>query len=204
MENIDLTSGTVGKPMTGVEVRLVDWEEGNYRVTDTPYPRGEILLGKPIHCLDIDGNHNIVKYFQVVTTLLRATLQCATLRRISSVKTESNGSGRVTLASLTNMVRIFIGSNSSRISSVSFQICRQVEDHRPQEGPGQAAAWRICFTGKSRSSTQDSPPGREHLRLWRSVQKIHCRFGGSKQTSPGSCRSQVGQDLRVFRAHPGF
>ena len=45
MENSDLGTDTVGKPMTGVEVRLVDWEEGNYKVTDRPNPRGEIIIG---------------------------------------------------------------------------------------------------------------------------------------------------------------
>ena len=45
MENCDLGTDTVGKPMTGVEVRLVDWEEGNYKVTDRPNPRGEIIIG---------------------------------------------------------------------------------------------------------------------------------------------------------------
>lgn len=41
----DRSSGRVGAPTTGCDVRLVDWEEGNYRVTDKPYPRGEIILG---------------------------------------------------------------------------------------------------------------------------------------------------------------
>ena len=45
MENHDVTTGTVGKPMTGLKVKLVDWEEGNYKVTDRPNPRGEIVLG---------------------------------------------------------------------------------------------------------------------------------------------------------------
>ena len=45
MENFDLNTDTVGRPMTGVEVRLEDWEEGNYKVTDRPNPRGEIILG---------------------------------------------------------------------------------------------------------------------------------------------------------------
>lgn len=26
-------------------VQLVDWEEGNYRITDKPLPRGEIVIG---------------------------------------------------------------------------------------------------------------------------------------------------------------
>ena len=25
--------------------QLIDWEEGNYRVTDKPLPRGEIVIG---------------------------------------------------------------------------------------------------------------------------------------------------------------
>ena len=45
MENRDVTCGTVGSPMTDVETRLVDWEEGNYKVTDRPNPRGEIVMG---------------------------------------------------------------------------------------------------------------------------------------------------------------
>lgn len=27
--------------------KLVNWEEGGYRVTDKPYPRGEIVIGGP-------------------------------------------------------------------------------------------------------------------------------------------------------------
>jgi long-chain acyl-CoA synthetase len=29
----------------GVDVKLVDWEEGGYRVTDSVGPRGEIIMG---------------------------------------------------------------------------------------------------------------------------------------------------------------
>jgi long-chain acyl-CoA synthetase len=60
MEFNDLTTGTVGKPMTGLEIRLVDWEEGNYRVTDRPNPRGEIVVaGDPVAkgYLNLDGSH---------------------------------------------------------------------------------------------------------------------------------------------------
>ena len=31
MENEDMSAGTGGKPMTVLQVRLVDWEEGGYR-----------------------------------------------------------------------------------------------------------------------------------------------------------------------------
>merc|ERR1711936_989756 len=39
------TTGDVGPPVQGVNIRLVDWEEGNYRVTDKPRPRGEVYIG---------------------------------------------------------------------------------------------------------------------------------------------------------------
>jgi len=45
MTDRDQTTGKAGQPMAGMEVKLVNWEEGNYRVTDTPRPRGEIVIG---------------------------------------------------------------------------------------------------------------------------------------------------------------
>jgi len=39
-----VSTGRVGPPVRGVNIRLVNWEEGNYRVTDRPRPRGEILI----------------------------------------------------------------------------------------------------------------------------------------------------------------
>ncbi|KAL3282329.1 hypothetical protein HHI36_005516 [Cryptolaemus montrouzieri] len=41
----DLSFGRVGAPTTVCDIKLVNWEEGNYRVTDKPYPRGEIIIG---------------------------------------------------------------------------------------------------------------------------------------------------------------
>ena len=37
-------SGGVGPPLQGVQIKLVNWEEGGYRVTDSR-PRGEIVIG---------------------------------------------------------------------------------------------------------------------------------------------------------------
>ncbi|CAH1286117.1 unnamed protein product [Diabrotica balteata] len=41
----DMSFGRVGAPCTICDIKLISWEEGNYRITDKPYPRGEIILG---------------------------------------------------------------------------------------------------------------------------------------------------------------
>eukprot|EP00475_Leptophrys_vorax_P021252 TRINITY_DN28970_c0_g1_i2.p1 TRINITY_DN28970_c0_g1~~TRINITY_DN28970_c0_g1_i2.p1 ORF type:complete len:632 (-),score=32.28 TRINITY_DN28970_c0_g1_i2:150-1868(-) len=41
----DKSVGRVGPPIPSSYIRLVDWEEGNYRTTDKPFPRGEIVIG---------------------------------------------------------------------------------------------------------------------------------------------------------------
>ncbi|CAH1133889.1 unnamed protein product [Ceutorhynchus assimilis] len=41
----DKSYGRVGGPCTICEIKIINWEDGNYRVTDKPYPRGEILVG---------------------------------------------------------------------------------------------------------------------------------------------------------------
>lgn len=44
MDNDELSIGGVGPPLQGVQIKLVDWEEGGYRASDNP-PRGEIYIG---------------------------------------------------------------------------------------------------------------------------------------------------------------
>jgi len=45
MQLDDQSTGKVGPPAPGINIRLMDWEEGNYKVTDKPYPRGEVIIG---------------------------------------------------------------------------------------------------------------------------------------------------------------
>lgn len=45
MDQNDFSSGRVGSPLKTSPLRLVDWPEGNYYVTDRPNPRGEIVAG---------------------------------------------------------------------------------------------------------------------------------------------------------------
>lgn len=40
-----MSTGRVGAPLTVNDFMLVSWEEGSYRVTDKPYPRGELIIG---------------------------------------------------------------------------------------------------------------------------------------------------------------
>jgi acyl-CoA synthetase (AMP-forming)/AMP-acid ligase II len=42
----DNSTGRVGPPLEGVKLKLINWEEGNYKVTDKPLPRGEIHVGE--------------------------------------------------------------------------------------------------------------------------------------------------------------
>lgn len=44
-DTYDMSVGRCGAPSSMVDVRLVNWEEGKYRVTNTPYPQGEIVIG---------------------------------------------------------------------------------------------------------------------------------------------------------------
>ena len=44
-DRYDMTTGRCGGPSTMNDIRLVNWEEGNYRVTNKPYPQGEIYIG---------------------------------------------------------------------------------------------------------------------------------------------------------------
>jgi len=40
-----MSYGRTGGPLTVCDIRLVNWEEGRYRVTNKPYPQGEVLIG---------------------------------------------------------------------------------------------------------------------------------------------------------------
>ncbi|CAF1351912.1 unnamed protein product [Rotaria sordida] len=44
-DRYDITIGRAGYPLVSCEIRLENWDEGQYRNTDKPNPRGEILIG---------------------------------------------------------------------------------------------------------------------------------------------------------------
>ncbi|XP_024359039.1 long chain acyl-CoA synthetase 9, chloroplastic [Physcomitrium patens] len=43
----DMTVGRVGPPVAVCYLKLVNWDEGGYKYTDAPMPRGEIVIGGP-------------------------------------------------------------------------------------------------------------------------------------------------------------
>lgn len=45
LDQYDMSYGRVGAPLTSNDIRLVNWEEGGYRIQNKPYPQGEILVG---------------------------------------------------------------------------------------------------------------------------------------------------------------
>ncbi|GBM33180.1 Long-chain-fatty-acid--CoA ligase 3, partial [Araneus ventricosus] len=53
----DYSIGRVGAPVSTCKLRLVNWEEGNYFVTDKPNPRGEIVIGGDCITLGYFKNH---------------------------------------------------------------------------------------------------------------------------------------------------
>ncbi|KFM78781.1 Long-chain-fatty-acid--CoA ligase 3, partial [Stegodyphus mimosarum] len=59
MDYDDFSNGRVGAPLTTCKLRLVDWKEGSYFVTDKPNPRGEIVLGGD--CLTLGYFKNAVQ-----------------------------------------------------------------------------------------------------------------------------------------------
>jgi len=64
MEPDDKSTGKVGPPMAGMEVKIVNWEEGSYRVTDYPRPRGEIIIGgKSVASGYFKNDQKTEKYF---------------------------------------------------------------------------------------------------------------------------------------------
>ena len=40
----DWSTGAAGPPLQGVQIRLINWDEGNYTVEDEPNPRGKKVL----------------------------------------------------------------------------------------------------------------------------------------------------------------
>ncbi|CAF3777239.1 unnamed protein product [Rotaria sordida] len=47
-DHYDIAVERAGYPIISAEIRLIDWDEGHYKTTDKPNPRGEVLIGGKI------------------------------------------------------------------------------------------------------------------------------------------------------------
>ncbi len=67
----DNSTGRVGPPLEQVKIKQVNWEEGSYRVTDKPLPRGEIHVGKWKSMFLLLGNASfyLLEFFSVFADL---------------------------------------------------------------------------------------------------------------------------------------
>ncbi|XP_054160038.1 long-chain-fatty-acid--CoA ligase 4-like, partial [Oppia nitens] len=66
MDLDDQSVGRVGAPLIGVQIKLIDWPEGGYRVTDKPYPRGELIIGGDCVANGYFKNRELTgKYFMI-------------------------------------------------------------------------------------------------------------------------------------------
>lgn len=60
-EHDDTSVGRVGAPLPCVYVKLIDWPEGGYLTSDSPMPRGEIVIGGPSVTLGYFKNEDKTK-----------------------------------------------------------------------------------------------------------------------------------------------
>lgn len=56
LSEFDITSGHTGYPLVSCEIRLIDWEEGQYKTSDKPNPRGEVLIGGKVVAKEYIGD----------------------------------------------------------------------------------------------------------------------------------------------------
>lgn len=149
---MDRSTGRVGAPTTVCDIRLENWEEAGYRVTDHPHPRGEILIGGDIVSTGYYKLPEKTKedFFQEDGKQWFRTGDIGEFHADGSIK--------------------IIGMRHSRCKqnfniSMKYISMRDMPVYRPEEGLGETAARRIRFLGQGRSRVEDMPGRGEHLRL---------------------------------------
>lgn len=148
----DLSVGHVGPPLNGVEIRLVDWEEGGYCVTDEVGPRGEIVVG---------GDHVSSGYFLMPDkteedffeengTMFFRTGDIGQLLPTGCIKIVDRKK---------DLVRGVL-SSIFLLSLLRFQTSIS-STHSPAQAPGR----RVHLLGQGGGQPQDLPASGEHLRV---------------------------------------
>merc|ERR1719204_1472383 len=183
--------------MAGMEVKMVNWEEGNYRVTDTPRPRGELVIGGASVARGYFKNEEKTAEDFFNEGGDRRSQCCS---RVLQERGEDCGG-------FLQRGRQEVVPHWRHWGDVRG---RDGEDHRPEEGPCQAAARRVRQPGQGGGAVENASARREHLRLRRLLSVLHRGSDGADQRRSGKARNGSREDLlglqqalRGQRYHPG-
>ncbi len=159
--------------MTGLEVKLINWDEGNYRVSDKPNSRGTASILALI--LSKMANYVFFFFFYQGEICLSGLPVAKSYYNLPSKTAESfvveNGKkwfrtgdiGEFDKNGEVKVCKHFTNLQKFRAAL----LFRHAAHHRPQEGLGEAAAGRVRLLGEGGGTAQDSSARREYLRLWR-------------------------------------
>lgn len=166
----DRSTGRVGAPTTVCDIRLENWEEAGYRVTDTPYPRGEILIG---------GGNVSLGYYKLPDKTKEDFFDAdgkQWFRTGDIGECHPDGClkiiGEITFCLFIGKCARLMGSMRREISCYYFG--------RSEEGSSETAARRVRIVGQSRGRAEDVPRRGKYLRLRRSAQGLHSGTGGTQ------------------------
>lgn len=133
-----MSLGRVGAPLGCCDIRLVDWEEGNYRVTDSPFPRGEVLIG---------GDNVSLGYFKLPSQTNEEFFVEGGRRWFRSGDiAEVHPDGVMKIIGKNSVYKCGVYFNLAKYSDVSKY--RMIVRFRPKEGFSKTAIRRICQFGK--------------------------------------------------------
>lgn len=145
-EEFDISVGRCGGPLTTTLIRLINWEEGNYFVTNKPYPQGEILIG---------GDNVAVGYYKMDVETKENFFEEDGVRWMRSGdigEIQEDGALKII-----GKLRDFI--NNEKLYNY------QIFYLRSQKGPSKTSTRRISFTRKNRIRAQNMSDCRKYLCL---------------------------------------
>lgn len=132
MDKHDMTYGRVGAPSSMTDMRLVNWEEGKYLVTNKPFPQGEIILG---------GENVSQGYYKLPGKTDEDFFTDSEGRRWF----RTGDVGEIQADGVLKIIGKFFESSHSRISNFDIYFMNT----RSQKRPCQAAGGRIRFVRQS-------------------------------------------------------
>ncbi len=202
----DDNAWSVGRVLSSCKVKLLDWEEGNYRNADAAdpairMPRGEILVGGP--CV-AQGYYNDPESPDPEIAAKNVSDFSVSADGTRYFHTGDIGqftaSGMLQARTRRRCLRV-----SVRIAAAYARVLRRVRrwapghaDHRPQEGPGEAADGRIrCVYAAAQGWNETAHVGTQALRA---LTRLPRRRSGAEQGGERDEAVPAGGERAVLRA----